>query len=266
VCEWRDYTTDNSCSILLLSAWITKVDDAISVPAFGYRTLTDSFLFGCAWFQPAHPDYSSNIDVWYPFCCCLEVACSEVGGTFRAGPALSPAGTQRVQHPKQPLHPVGLPFRPVKHHGEQPPKLDSSPTRRAGSSHLFVRISRAPLVKASQHHSRLTSSNGGVKTTPRQTAPVHWSLNLSSLFSRAHGDVLAKNRAILPAELSACSSTPLKLNLRQVRQAQSAARHIADEVLSGCLCFCSCDLCRKMWEVYIVWRVSLLNLWLPLDL
>lgn len=63
--------------------------------------------------------------------------------------------------------------------------------------------------------------------------------------SRAHGDVLAKDRAILPsAELhrqAASSSTQTRLaevNLQQARQAFRRARHIADEVLSGCLsCF-----------------------------
>jgi hypothetical protein len=171
----------------------------------------------------------------------------EVGGTFCAH---SPASHQRVQYPKQPFHPIGLPYHSFKHHGNQPQNIDSSPTRRAGSSHL-VRISRASsLVIASQHHNRLTPSNGGIKQTPRQTAPVHWSLNLSSPFSRAHGDVLAKNRAILPAELLHSIQTLICFNFgkRTRRRVTSRMR-----CYQACLCFCSCDLCRKMWAVYIVW-------------
>jgi hypothetical protein len=174
---------------------------------------------------------------------------SEVGGTFRTGATLSPADYRRVQYPKQPSHPVGLPLRPVKHHGKQPPNLDSSPTRRAGSSHLLVRISRASLVIASQHHHSTHSFQRLVKTTPRQTAPVHWSLNLSSPFSRAHGDVLAKHRAILSAELLHSTQTLIcfKFGKRSRRRVTSRMR-----CYQACLCFCSCDLCRKMWAVYIV--------------
>jgi hypothetical protein len=77
------------------------------------------------------------------------------------------------------------------------------------------------------------TSKQPLSTPARRSTSDNWALNLSSPLSRAHGDVLSKDRAILPsAELhrqAASSSTQTLLaevNFAAGPASVSAARHV----------------------------------------